>query len=258
MKKIVIAMPQMGNDLFRRYMKGKYVKSLNRSGASVLWIEPKLANVSDLPEHSAQVTVAGQTDAVPSYVAQALECDGLLLPGGADLDPALYHQERSEKTGKPNTLRDTAEPELLSAFLSSGKPILGICRGIQMLNTYFGGTLFQDIKDVQNCQHMDFLSRARFTHPVSIEEGTHLFEIFRQSSVPVNSMHHQAIDKVGDGLIVSAKSADGFVEGIELKDYGFCVGVQWHPEHMSAKSPAQQALFDAFVAACKKRTAASH
>lgn len=230
MKQVIIAMPQMGNDLFRRYMKSKYVSSLKRAGASVRWIEPEKN---------------------PDYIHQAVSCDGLLLPGGADVSPELYHQARSEKTGKPNPIRDQAEPELLRAFLSSGKPVLGICRGIQIMNVFFGGNLLQDIKETQKYKHMDFFSRSGSSHPVSITEGTQLYRIVGQNSVCVNSMHHQAIDHVGKDLIVSAVSSDGFIEAVELENYKFCMGVQWHPEHMSAGSKQQQALFDAFVGACQ-------
>ena len=234
MKEIIIAMPQMGNSLFRKYMKSKYAQSLNRSGAKVRWIE--------LEDN-------------PNFIQEALECDGLLLPGGADLAPEMYHQTRSEKTGKPNLLRDQTEPKLLEAFLSAGKPILGICRGVQLMNVYFGGTLVQDIKDKQKYRHADFFSRARSTHPVEIKEGTRLFDLLGQprTSINVNSIHHQAVDQVGEGLTVCAISEDGFVEGIEKSDALFCVGVQWHPEHMSAKNSRQQALFDAFVRSCRER-----
>lgn len=241
MKSITIAIPQMGNDLFRKYMKGKYVQSLHRSGADVKWIE-----------------LTGENEAV----SQALHCDGLLLPGGADIEPSLYGQERFDKTGKANVIRDRMEPELLAAFLDTGKPILGICRGTQVMNVHFGGTLFQDIKDKQTYKHSDFFSRARSCHPVELTPGTKLFQCMNDAGawmpdasrfqINVNSIHHQAIDKLGDGLVVSAKSMDGFVEGIELKGYRFCIGVQWHPEHMSARDSAQQALFHAFVTTCKK------
>ena len=226
----VIGIPQMGNDLFRRYMKSKYASSLVRSGAKVRWIA--LENVE-------------------AAVAAVLECDGLLLPGGADVDPHLYGQEPTEKCGKPHILRDTAEPKLLEAFLSTGKPILCICRGVQLLNVYFGGTLHQDIKDLQTCAHADFKGKNRGSHPISIRPESKLYSILGCEAATVNSLHHQAVLDVAEGLTVTATSSDGFVEALEKEDHPFLIGVQWHPEHMSKFVPAQQHLFDAFVDACK-------
>lgn len=228
----VIAIPQMGTDLFRKYMKSKYVQSLERAGAQVLWVE---------------------LDDMDKAIEEALGCDGLLLPGGADIDPKLYGQTASEKCGKPNEKRDAAEPKILEAFLKTNKPILGICRGVQLLNVYLGGTLLQDIKETQKYKHSDFLSRAKTAHPISIEKGSKLYDILGTETAQVNSLHHQAIDKVGNGLKVTAKSGDGFVEALELEGYPFCVAVQWHPEHMSKKSEEQRKLFSAFVSACNNR-----
>lgn len=229
--KPVIAMPQMGNDLFRQYMKSKYVHSLNRAGAEVYWIELE--------------------DPVQA-VKDALKCDGLLLPGGADINPELYGQVPSEACGNPNTLRDTGEWSILEAFLSSQKPILCICRGFQLLNVFFGGTLYQDIKALQRCSHMHMLSAPKGIHNVSIVPNTMLSEVVaHKETVFVNSLHHQAVDRVGQGLTVSANSEDGFVEALEMTDYPFCLGVQWHPEHMSKKSLLQQGLFNQFVSECK-------
>ncbi len=227
MEKPIIAMPQMGNDLFRKYMKSKYVGSIERAGGAVRWIE--LENID-------------------TAVKSASECDGLLLPGGADINPAMYNQPLTEKCGKPNPVRDCAEPKILEEFLKTGKPILAICRGIQLVNVYFGGTLYQDIKEIQKYKHSDFLHRKKGTHPLTVKKDTLLYDITGDTEITVNSMHHQAADKIGDGLVVSAKSADGFVEGLELADYGFFVAVQWHPEHMSAGDRVQQRLFDRFVA----------
>lgn len=228
--KPVIAIPQMGNDLFRKYMKSKYTKSLETAGADVKWIE---------------------LDNIEKAVAQALSCDGLLLPGGADIDPQLYGQKPTEKCGKPNAVRDAAEPAILQAFFKTKKPVLAICRGIQLLNVYKGGTLLQDIKDNQKYKHMDFFSRAGSIHMVSIDKNSILYSILKTENINVNSMHHQAIDKVGAELTVTAKSADGYVEAIELCNYPFCIGVQWHPEHMSKKSAEQRKIFTAFVSACQ-------
>lgn len=228
--KPVIAIPQMGNDLFRKYMKSKYVQSLRRAGAEVRWIE---------------------LEDTEKAVARMLQCDGLLLPGGADVDPKLYGQAKNEKCGNQNELRDAAEVRMLDAFLPARKPVFCICRGVQLLNVFHGGTLYQDIKDVQKCEHSHFPSKNRGTHWVTVTPGSHLSELLRQETVKVNSLHHQAVDQVGNGLTVSAVSEDGFIEALELEAHPFCLGVQWHPEHMSKSDPQQQKLFDAFVRACK-------
>ena len=225
-----IAIPQMGTDLFRKYMKSKYVKSIERAGANVKWIE---------------------LDNTEKAVEEALACDGLLLPGGADIEPTLYGRKREEKCGKPNELRDKNEFEIFNAFVKTGKPILGICRGFQLINVACGGTLHQDIADIKKCNHSDFLKRANPIHKVTITENTLLYNIFGKTEVGVNSLHHQAIENIGENLTVSAVSEDGFVEGLELNNHPFCVAVQWHPEHMSKTDALQQKLFNEFINACK-------
>ena len=226
---ITIAIPQMGTDLFRKYMKSKYVKSLEKAGADVRWIE-----------------------LCDSAVSEALSCDGLLLPGGADIEPALYGRKREEKCGKPNALRDKYEFLIYNEFVKTNKPILCICRGFQLLNVANKGTLYQDITEIKKCSHSDFLKRAKPIHKVTINENTKLYEIFKKAETGVNSLHHQAVETVGENLIVSATSEDGFVEAIELKNHPFCVGVQWHPEHMSKNDALQQNIFNKFIAECKK------
>ncbi len=226
---VTVAIPQMGTDLFRRYMKSKYVRSLERAGATVRWIE---------------------LEDTEKAIKEALECDGLLLPGGADIEPALYGREREEKCGKPNTIRDKNEVLIFRAFKETKKPVLCICRGFQLLNILCGGTLYQDIADIRKCSHSDFLRRAKAVHKVSVSEGSVLYNIFGKNEVGVNSLHHQAIEAVGENLIASAVSEDGFVEATELMEHPFCLGVQWHPEHMSKKDPLQQRLFDEFVRKC--------
>ncbi len=227
---ITIAIPQMGTDLFRKYMKSKYVKSLERAGAQVSWIE---------------------LDNTEKAVTEALSCDGLLLPGGADIEPSLYGRKREEKCGKPNELRDKNEIAIFNAFVKTSKPILGICRGFQLINVIYGGTLHQDIANIKKCSHSDFLKRAKPIHSVTINENTKLFETFRNAEIGVNSLHHQAVDVVGENLIISAVSEDGFVEAIEMANHPFCVAVQWHPEHMSKSDSLQQKLFNDFVKNCK-------
>lgn len=223
MKKPLIALPQWGNNLLRLYMKSKYVFSLRRAGARILWIE-----MDD-----------------PQLAEKVRACDGLLLPGGDDIDPSRYGAERHEKCGVSSVLRDEAEWKLLDAFLPTGKPILGICRGCQFLNVYSGGTLHQHIEN-----HSDFKSRGKGCHKAHIASGSSLSSLL-PSEVWVNSLHHQAVDALGKGLTVTARAEDGTVEAIELTDHPFCVAVQWHPEHLSRTRPDQQKLFDHFVSLCR-------
>lgn len=227
----VIGISQMGNDLFRKFMKSKYVQSIRRAGGEVRWIE-----VKD-PERA---------------VAEALECDGLVLAGGVDVDPQLYGQEPTELCGKPDKARDMAERMILDAFLPTNKPIFCVCRGMQFLNVYFGGTLHQDIKRIQLCKHQQVGALKKNCHKVRLLPRSKLQSIFGEEWIGVNSYHHQAIDQLGPGLNAAAVSEDGFIEGVEVLLHPFCVGVQWHPEHMSKSERAQQALIDAFVKACTK------
>lgn len=228
--KPVIAIPLAGRDPFRNYMNSKYVQSLNRAGAKALWIP-----LED-----------------PQIVEKSLQCDGLLLPGGGDMDPKYYGQSMTDACGKPFPLRDEVEWKLLAAFLPTRKPILGICRGEQVLNIFFGGTLYQDIKEIQKCSHSDNPSRSKGCHGITIAEGTRLHAILGKKYLDVNSMHHQAVDAVGKELIASAVSEDGFVEAVELPSHPFCIGIQWHPEHMSKRTKRQRSIFTAFVEACKQ------
>ena len=224
--RVVIAMPRMSTDPEPTAAQSKYMESLARAGAGMRWVE-----LSD-PEQAVQ---------------DALTCDGLLLPGGGDMDPKFYGQERIPACGEPNLLRDAAEPLLLRAFLAADKPVLGICRGIQVMNAVLGGDLYQDIKPFEHLPHNGHWAKV---HTVTVRRGTLLSRILGQDTVLVNSQHHQAVDRVAPGFTLAALSEDGIVEAIEKPDAGFCLGVQWHPEWLSEADPRQQALFDAFVKAC--------
>lgn len=226
--RVVIAMPQMSTDPEPTVAQSKYIESLARAGAGMRWVE-----LSD-PEQAVQ---------------DALTCDGLLLPGGGDMDPKFYGQARIPACGEPNLLRDAAEPLLLRAFLAADKPVLGICRGIQVMNAVLGGDLYQDIKPFEHLPHNDHWAKV---HTVTVRRGTLLSRILGQDTVLVNSQHHQAVDRVAPGFTLAALSEDGIVEAIEKPDARFCLGVQWHPEWLSDADPAMQSLFDAFVNACSK------
>ena len=226
--RVVIAMPRMSTDPEPTVAQSKYIESLARAGARMRWVE-----LSD-PEQAVQ---------------DALTCDGLLLPGGGDMDPKFYGQARIPACGEPNLLRDAAEPLLLRAFLAADKPVLGICRGIQVMNAVLGGDLYQDIKPFEHLPHNDHWAKV---HTVTVRRGTLLSRILGQDTVLVNSQHHQAVDRVAPGFTLAALSEDGIVEAIEKPDTRFCLGVQWHPEWLSDADPAMQGLFDAFVNACSK------
>ena len=226
--RVVIAMPRMSTDPEPTVAQSKYMESLARAGAGMRWVE-----LSD-PEQAVQ---------------DALTCDGLLLPGGGDMDPKFYGQARIPACGEPNLLRDAAEPLLLRAFLAADKPVLGICRGIQVMNAVLGGDLYQDIKPFEHLPHNDHWAKV---HTVTVRRGTLLSRILGQDTVLVNSQHHQAVDRVAPGFTLAALSEDGIVEAIEKPDAKFCLGVQWHPEWLSDADPAMQGLFDAFVNACSK------
>ena len=226
--RVVIAMPRMSTNPEPTVAQSKYIESLARAGAGMRWVE-----LND-PEQAVQ---------------DALTCDGLLLPGGGDMDPKFYGQERIPACGEPNLLRDAAEPLLLRAFLAADKPVLGICRGIQVLNAVLGGDLYQDIKPFEHLPHNGHWAKV---HTVTVRRGTLLSSILGQDTVLVNSQHHQAVDRVAPGFTLAALSEDGIVEAIEKPDARFCLGVQWHPEWLSDADPAMQGLFDAFVNACSK------
>ena len=171
------------------------------------------------------------------------------LPGpGQRCAGSSWTTPKRPACGEPNVLRDTAEPLLLRAFLAADKPVLAICRGIQLMNVALGGDLYQDIKPFEHVPHNDHWGKI---HTVTVRRDTLLSRILGQDTALVNSQHHQAVDKVAPGLVLSALSEDGIVEGIEKPGAKFCLGVQWHPEWLSAADPAMQGIFDAFVAACR-------
>ena len=120
------------------------------------------------------------------------------------------------------------------------------------MNVYFGGTLHQDINPMTKCAHVDRETIKSGTHYVTLEKDSKLAKIFGKTEVWVNSLHHQAVDCVGRELIAVAWSPDGFVESVEAPNHSFCIGVQWHPEHMAPTDETQRKLFEAFLEACRK------
>lgn len=160
--------------------------------------------------------------------------DGLVLQGGVDISPQTYGQPPwQDSTGDYDPIRDQYELELLHGFISAGKPVLGICRGCQLLNVYFGGTLVQDIPSQWRgaVAHVDTQRYDRLMHEVHFMPGSHLAAIYGYAPRRVNSIHHQCVDKLGSGLALEARSPIDLVpEGIRHTAHPFVMGVQWHPE----------------------------
>lgn len=175
--------------------------------------------------------------------------DGLLLSGGGDVDPELYGEEPRVENGRIDPEADAFEIALCRAFLERAKPVLGVCRGAQLLNVAAGGDLYQDLfrQAKTRLQHVQRAPRWHGTHRVQIAPGSLLAAVAGAGSLRVNSFHHQAIRRVAPGFVASAHASDGVVEAVERPGHPFTLGVQWHPEHL--RDAAAAALFGAFVAA---------
>lgn len=181
--------------------------------------------------------------------------DGVLVPGGVDIDPAFYRSDRHSALGRLDPARDTAEMVMTRWAVKEGKPFLGLCRGLQVLNVALGGTLWQDIADerTDSIKHDYYptagYARDHLAHPVEIRLDSRLGEAMGSGAVPVNSMHHQGIRELSSRLIATATAPDGLIEAAEATDENFAIGVQWHPEMYSHGEPSTGRLFEAFVAA---------
>jgi putative glutamine amidotransferase len=186
--------------------------------------------------------------------------DGLLLPGGGDIDPRYYGEEQLPVCGEPEPERDTLELPLARLAVECGLPILGICRGIQLLNVALGGTLYQDIIAQRpaappHVTHDYEGARDVAAHSISIQPGSLLERIIGAQEHPVNSFHHQAVKDLGAGLEIIAWSEDGIPEAMVLPGHPFALAVQFHPEELVFVDAGSQRIFDAFVAACAERSA---
>ena len=219
-------------------LRDDYVRSVQQAGALAVVLPP------------------GPPGDAPALLDRV---DGLLLTGGVDIDPDLFGQPPHPKIRRVDRERDELELALVREALRRDLPILAICRGIQVLNVAGGGTLLQDLPSQLKGggRHDCPEPRTARVHRVAVESDTQLHRILRESHVPVNSFHHQAVDEVGDGCVVTARCEDdGVVEGLEMPEQGFVVGVQWHPETFWDAQDSFQVLFDAQADACRRRTGA--
>ena len=214
----------------RAFVYTTYVDSLRRAGAIPVLIPPQPENAREIVE----------------------ELDGLVLAGGDDCDPAIYGEEKHPTVEPMDARRQEGDLTLAKIARERGIPTLGICLGVQVMNIAAGGTLVQDI-DSQMQTEIEHVSEPedRARHDVLIENDTRLASILGNREINVNSSHHQAIKKIGDGLRVTAQAPDGIVEGLEDPKHPFYVGVQWHPEDMPREESASK-IFRAFVEAARQ------
>ena len=185
-----------------------------------------------------------------SVIAEYVElCDGFLFCGGGDITPLLFGQEPMSGIGKTDITLDLFQIRLMKLILEKEKPVLAICRGMQVLNVACGGTIYQDLNetDFETINHMQTsLSRKDISHKVTFASKSHIHQMLGPFAY-TNSFHHQAIDRVGKDLVVTGTTGDDIVEAIEMPSHSFVLGVQWHPESMLDSAPNMKQLFFALV-----------
>lgn len=180
-------------------------------------------------------------------------CDGLLFTGGQDVDPSIYHAERMDYCGPACPERDEMETLLFQEAFQNDLPILGICRGHQLINAVMGGTLYQDLKEefpVAQDHNLKKSHDDRIAHSVCLVQDSPLARLLGKDTLNVNSRHHQAVRSAAPGLNVMAWAADGVNEACWCPGRRFLWTVQWHPEQLFRKEPAQLSIFRAFVKNC--------
>jgi putative glutamine amidotransferase len=180
--------------------------------------------------------------------------DGLLLTGGGDIDPKYFQEEPVYELGEVTPERDYMELEMIRTCLQDGKPIFGICRGCQILNVFFGGDLYQDLRSQRKAgvQHTQNSSRYHPTHSIAIKSDSILYKITKKTKIRVNSFHHQAARKVVFPLKVSARASDNVIEALEGEyNRTFILGVQWHPERMVRTSRDARNIMKYFILQCR-------
>jgi putative glutamine amidotransferase len=184
--------------------------------------------------------------------------DGLLLAGGVDMDPATFGDLPHPRLGRTDAARDAVELQLARWAIADRKPVLGLCRGHQVLNVALGGTLWQDLEaQVPGALKHDYFptagyARDHLAHEVALAPGSRLHEAFQAAIIPVNSMHHQAVRTLAPSLLASGRAPDGVVEAIESGTDHFLVGVQWHPEMFGHRDHRTRRLFEAFIEASRQ------
>jgi putative glutamine amidotransferase len=196
--------------------------------------------------------MASSAAALRQYTEQV---DGLLISGGNfDIHPSYYGEKPIEGLGAIKKERTEFELELTRSALKRDMPLLGICGGAQAINVVLGGSLYQDIATQvpHAAEHQQGERKQTGGHQIRIHSGTRLRHILRREALEVNTTHHQAVKKVGKGLLVNASADDDLIEGIESSCHSFVLGVQWHPEVLARRQLHQRRIFTAFVSFCKR------
>jgi putative glutamine amidotransferase len=206
-----------------------YIEGITRSGGVAIMIPPQALSSTEAK------------DIISSL-------DGLMLCGGRDIDPSRYGQAPHSEAEEPDKLRDELEEQLLSAAIEADLPFLGICRGAQMLNINRGGTLIQHLPDVVGDNRYRKGNAEFNPAEVAVEDGSILGSLVGQKVSNASMYHHQAIDQLGEGLIVTAKTEDGIIEAVELANHPFGVAVQWHPE----QTLEDLRIFEGLIEAARK------
>jgi putative glutamine amidotransferase len=214
---------------------------------------PKTKNYINALKHAAE-DGGHELEVVDLFTnfAQLGEMDAVVFTGGADIAPLRFGKASEEHlVGEVNEQRDTVEFEIAKKAEDLHLPVLGICRGLQLLNVVHGGTLITDIQHYGGADHKKLNESTDNRHRVKITPGTHIYKILRETDGEVNSAHHQAIERLGEGLIISSRDErDGTIESIEWEkpeNKPYMLAVQWHPERMNYDEPFAGQLFESFI-----------
>lgn len=235
-KKPVIALTPYHNiEKDEPYMRPAYMKAIRAAGGIpvILPLEADEEDLRQLLPHA----------------------DGVLFTGGPDIHPLYFGEETQRFCGNVSMKRDSMELLLLTLSMEMKKPLLGICRGVQLINIGLGGDVYQDIpsqfKEDFPIAHTQPFGYEIPSHTVSVTDGTLLSKITQSGTIRVNSMHHQAVRKVAPGLVASGFAPGGLIETVEMPDYPFFLGVQWHPEYLWEHDDAARRIFEYFVDAAR-------
>jgi putative glutamine amidotransferase len=231
----IIGIPTASKDDEGRVsVKAGYVEAIRRAGG-LPWILPP-----DEPRLEAFLSLV----------------DGLLLPGGGDVDPKRYGGAAHPTIYGVDAARDEADIRLSRHAARTGLPVLGVCRGAQVLNVALGGTLVEHLPDVVGEK---VLHRARpsghIVHPIELSAESRLADFLGHAPATPSSSHHQAIGRVAPGLAIAARAPDGTIEAVEMRSHPWLFAVQWHPEVNAARDPVEQRLFDRLVEAAREHKA---